>query len=111
MNGREKMNDLQFDAGRDRTYAASDNTNRGGTAVTARPWTQETEPPMSSSHSTPVRVRVERNLYVRPTGIYEAIYRDSSGKQRLRTLKATTLKDARKELGRAPARSVTEPRT
>jgi len=98
MNGRERVGDLQFDAGRDRTYAASDNTNRGGTAETARPWTQEKSPPMSSTHSTPVRVRVERNLYVRPTGVFEAIYRDSAGKQRLRTLKATTLREARKEL-------------
>ena len=98
MKGRAKVGDLQFDAVRDRTYASSDNTNRGGTAVTARPWTQEESAPMSSTHSTPVRVRLERNLYVRPTGVFEAIYRDSAGKHRLRTLKAATRREARKEL-------------
>ena len=98
MNGPEKMDDLQFDAGRDRTYALSDNTYRGGTADTARPWTQEAVAPMSTTHSTPLRVRVERHLYVRPTGVFEAIYRDSTGKQRLRTLKAKNLREARKEL-------------
>ena len=98
MNGHEEMDDLQFDAGSDRTYALSDHTNRGGTAVTARPWTQEVVAPMSTAYSTPLRVRVERHLYVRPTGVFEAIYRDSTGKQRLRTLKAKNLREARKEL-------------
>lgn len=98
MNGNEKMDLLQFDAGGDRTYALCHNTNRGGTAHTARPWTQEVVAPMSATHSTPLRVRVERNLYQRPTGVFEAIYRDSAGKQRLKTLEATTLREARKEL-------------
>ena len=98
MSGHEKASDLQFDAGKDRTYAPSVNTNWGGAGETARPWTREESAPMSTTHSTPVRVRVDRNLYVRPSGVYEAIYRDSSGKQRLKTLKATTLREARKEL-------------
>jgi integrase len=98
MNSHDMVDDLQIDAGTDRTYALSDNANRGGTADTARPWTEEGLAPMSTTQSTPLRVRVDRNLYVRPTGVFEAIYRDSIGKQRLRTLKAKTLREARKEL-------------
>jgi integrase len=41
---------------------------------------------MSNSASVPRRERVERNIYRRPTGIFEVGYKDASGKQRWRTV-------------------------
>jgi integrase len=41
---------------------------------------------MSNSETTPRRVRVERNIYRRPTGVFEVGYKDASGKQRWRTV-------------------------
>lgn len=41
---------------------------------------------MSDSTSAPRRERVERNIYRRPTGVFEVGYKDASGKQRWRTV-------------------------
>jgi integrase len=41
---------------------------------------------MSNSSSAPRRQRVERNIYRRPTGVFEVGYKDASGKQRWRTV-------------------------
>lgn len=41
---------------------------------------------MSGSGSTPRRVRVERNIYRRPTGVLEVGFKDASGIQRWRTV-------------------------
>ena len=41
---------------------------------------------MNSTPSAPRRVRVERNIYRRPTGVFEVGYKDTSGKQRWRTV-------------------------
>jgi hypothetical protein len=41
---------------------------------------------MSPSNDTPRRVRVERNIYRRPTGVLEVGFKDASGVQRWRTV-------------------------
>ncbi len=41
---------------------------------------------MSNSRSAPRRERVERNIYRRPTGVFEVGFKDASGKQRWRTV-------------------------
>lgn len=41
---------------------------------------------MSASSGTPRRVRVERNIFRRPTGVLEVGFKDSSGIQRWRTV-------------------------
>jgi integrase len=41
---------------------------------------------MSSTNATPRRVRVERNIYRRPTGVYEVGVKDGAGVQRWRTV-------------------------
>ncbi len=41
---------------------------------------------MSGSSGTPRRVRVERNIYRRPTGVLEVGFKDASGVQRWRTV-------------------------
>jgi integrase len=41
---------------------------------------------MSNSPNAPRRQRVERNIYRRPTGVFEVGYKDASGKQRWRTV-------------------------
>lgn len=41
---------------------------------------------MSNTPNPPRRVRVERNIYRRPTGVLEVGYKDASGKQRWRTV-------------------------
>jgi integrase len=41
---------------------------------------------VSDSTSAPRRERVERNIYRRPTGVFEVGYKDASGKQRWRTV-------------------------
>lgn len=41
---------------------------------------------MSTNDPSPRRVRVERNIYRRPTGIYEVGFKDASGRQRWRTI-------------------------
>jgi hypothetical protein len=41
---------------------------------------------MTSSVKTPRRERVERNIYRRPTGVFEVGCKDSTGKQRWRTV-------------------------
>lgn len=41
---------------------------------------------MSNTNATPRRVRVERNIYKRPTGVFEVGWKDGSGKQRWRTV-------------------------
>ena len=41
---------------------------------------------MSNSSNAPRRQRVERNIYRRPTGVFEVGYKDASGKQRWRTV-------------------------
>ena len=40
---------------------------------------------MTNSPNAPRRQRVERNIYRRPTGVFEIGYKDASGKQRWRT--------------------------
>jgi integrase len=48
--------------------------------------------------AAPTRKKVDRNLYQRSTGAFEAVYRESgTGKQRLKVLEAKTLRAARKE--------------
>ena len=41
---------------------------------------------MTNDRSAPRRVRVERNIYRRPTGVFEVGFKDASGKQRWRTV-------------------------
>ena len=41
---------------------------------------------MSKDLGSPRRVRVERNIYRRPTGVYEVGFKDGAGKQRWRTV-------------------------
>jgi integrase len=41
---------------------------------------------MDNSANAPRRERVERNIYRRPTGVFEVGYKDASGKQRWRTV-------------------------
>lgn len=41
---------------------------------------------MSESNAQPRRVRVERNIYRRGSGVYEVGFKDSAGKQRGRTV-------------------------
>ncbi len=41
---------------------------------------------MTNPRSAPRRVRVERNIYRRPTGVFEIGFKDASGKQRWRTV-------------------------
>lgn len=41
---------------------------------------------MATKDSAPRRVRVERNIYRRPTGVFEIGFKDASGKQRWRTV-------------------------
>jgi integrase len=41
---------------------------------------------MSEKHCQPRRVRVERNIYRRPSGVFEVGFKDGSGKQRWRTV-------------------------
>jgi hypothetical protein len=41
---------------------------------------------MGDGSKTPRRVRVERNIYRRPSGVYEVGFKDGSGKQRWRTV-------------------------
>jgi integrase len=41
---------------------------------------------MTNSPNAPRRQRVERNIYRRPTGVFEVGYKDASGKQRWRTV-------------------------
>src|SRR5205823_13207845 len=41
---------------------------------------------MSGSENPPRRVRVERNIYRRPTGVLEVGFKDASGTQRWRTV-------------------------
>jgi hypothetical protein len=41
---------------------------------------------MSKHENAPRRVRVERNIYRRPTGVYEVGFKDSGGRQRWRTV-------------------------
>ena len=41
---------------------------------------------MAEDGSTPRRVRVERNIYRRPSGVYEVGFKDAGGKQRWRTV-------------------------
>lgn len=41
---------------------------------------------MATNEGAPRRVRVERNIYRRPTGVFEVGYKDASGKQRWRTI-------------------------
>ena len=42
--------------------------------------------PVMTSSDAPRRERVERNIYRRPTGVFEVGYKDASGKQRWRTV-------------------------
>src|ERR1700761_8510354 len=41
---------------------------------------------MSEDDAAPRRVRIERNIYRRPTGVYEVGFKDVSGRQRWRTV-------------------------
>lgn len=41
---------------------------------------------MANNEAAPRRVRVERNIYRRPTGVFEVGFKDASGKQRWRTV-------------------------
>lgn len=41
---------------------------------------------MANGQNAPRRVRVERNIYRRPTGVFEVGFKDASGKQRWRTV-------------------------
>src|SRR5437764_15429727 len=41
---------------------------------------------MSKQKATPRRVRVERNIYRRPTGVFEVGFKDGAGVQRWRTV-------------------------
>src|ERR1700745_3806521 len=41
---------------------------------------------MTDSKNEPRRVRVERNIYRRPSGVYEVGFKDGTGKQRWRTV-------------------------
>src|ERR1700735_3179792 len=41
---------------------------------------------MTNDRSAPRRVRVERNIYRRPTGVFEVGFKDASGTQRWRTV-------------------------
>ena len=41
---------------------------------------------MATNGGAPRRVRLERNIYRRPTGVFEVGYKDASGKQRWRTV-------------------------
>lgn len=60
---------------------------------------------MATDKNAPRRKRVERNIYRRPTGVFEVGYKDASGKQRWRTA-ARALRDQlvaqRGRGGRAP---------
>ena len=55
---------------------------------------------MSDHPSAPRRVRVERNIYRRPSGVYEVGFKDGAGKQRWRTVTGgiTAARAARDEL-------------
>jgi integrase len=55
---------------------------------------------MSDIEIQPRRVRVERNIYRRPSGVYEVGFKDSAGKQRWRTVSGgiTAARAARDEL-------------
>ncbi|MBV9046808.1 MAG: hypothetical protein JOY58_00970 [Solirubrobacterales bacterium] len=46
---------------------------------------------MPEEGSTARRVRVERNIYRRPSGVYEVGFKDGGGKQRWRTVAAGSL--------------------
>src|SRR5438270_9337853 len=41
---------------------------------------------MSKPNATARRVRVERNIYLRPTGVFEVGFKDGAGVQRWRTV-------------------------
>lgn len=41
---------------------------------------------MGDNSTNPRRVRVERNIYRRPSGVYEVGFKDGSAKQRWRTV-------------------------
>lgn len=43
---------------------------------------------MDENSKQPRRVRVERNIYRRASGAYEVGFKDGTGKQRWRTVKA-----------------------
>ena len=43
---------------------------------------------MAEDRSAARRVRVERNIYRRPSGVYEVGFKDGGGKQRWRTVEA-----------------------
>jgi integrase len=55
---------------------------------------------MTTDSSQPRRVRVERNIYRRPSGVYEVGFKDGTGKQRWRTVQGgiTAARAARDEL-------------
>src|SRR6185312_3676418 len=55
---------------------------------------------MESGNSTPRRVRVERNIYQRPSGTYEVGFKDAGGTQRWRTVEGgiTAARAVRDEL-------------
>lgn len=55
---------------------------------------------MSEHERPPRRVRVERNIYRRPSGVYEIGFKDGAGKQRWRTVEGgiTAARAARDEL-------------
>jgi hypothetical protein len=55
---------------------------------------------MASGSSQPRRVRVERNIYRRGSGVYEVGFKDGAGKQRWRTVKGgiTAARAVRDEL-------------
>ncbi len=55
---------------------------------------------MADSSFSPRRVRVEKNIYRRTTGVYEVGFKDTSGKQRWRTVQGgiTAARAVREEL-------------
>jgi hypothetical protein len=55
---------------------------------------------MADSSPSPRRVRVERNIYRRATGVYEVGFKDAAGKQRWRTVQGgiTAARVVREEL-------------
>ena len=55
---------------------------------------------MSNEDDAPRRVRVERNIYQRSTGVYEVGFKDGSGRQRWRTVEGgiTAARAVRDEL-------------
>lgn len=57
-------------------------------------------PPADDSSAAPRRVRVERNIYRRTSGVYEVGFKDGAGRQRWRTVEGgiTAARAARDEL-------------